>query len=90
MNPTNQDKLLALQPILVDAKTASKLCACGLSLWYALDSKGGVPKPVRLNSKKLWSRRQLQLWADNGCPSRDSAAWQAILTQLRTRERGAS
>ena len=71
-----------LTPLLVDAKTASQLCSCGLSLWYSLDSRGGCPQCVTLNSKRVWSYRQLQLWAENNCPSRDSAAWQELLKKI--------
>jgi len=73
------DKLLECHPILVDAKTASKLCGMGLSLWYELSSTGRTPQPVKLNSKKLWSYELLRLWGLNGCPSRDSTAWQKLL-----------
>lgn len=77
-------------PILLRAKDAARVCGCGLSLWYALDATGQTPRPVALNSLKLWPVAHLRAWALHGCPSRDSAAWQDILTQLRKRERGAS
>lgn len=84
MNAKAPDNPLPCAPILVDAETASKLLSVGVSLFYALDSKGAVPQPVHLNSKKLWSRLQLEIWAQNGCPSRDSAEWQAVLARIRT------
>lgn len=68
-----------LTPLLCDAKTASKLCGCGLSLWYSLDSQGAIPAKTKLNSKSLWSYDLLRLWARAGCPSRDSVEWQMIL-----------
>ena len=72
-----------LTPILVDARTASKLCGMGLSLWYQLCSTGQTPLPVKLNSKKLWSYELLRLWVNHGCPSRDSATWLQLLEKMR-------
>jgi len=66
-------------PILVDSKTASRCCSMSVSLWNQLSSAGRTPMPAELNSKKLWSYRQLQLWADAGCPSRTSEKWELIL-----------
>ncbi len=68
-----------MTPFLVDAKTAAKLCGVSLSLFYELKATGQAPQPVKLNSKSLWCYAQLKLWADNGCPASDSAAWQTIL-----------
>ena len=73
-------------PVLVDAKTASKLCGVGLSLWYELSAAGRTPRSVKLNSKSLWSYDLLKLWAELGCPSRDSAEWQRVLASVRGRE----
>jgi len=50
-----------LTPVLIDAKTASKLCGVGLSLWYELSAAGQTPQPVKLNSKKLWVYELLRL-----------------------------
>ena len=77
------DKPLECQPILVDAKTASKLCGMGLSLWYQLCSTGRTPLPVKLNSKQLWDYRTLCLWSLHGCLSRDSAIWLNLLEKMR-------
>ena len=68
-----------IKPVLVNGKTASQLCGVGLTLWKELVTTGRTPQPIRLSSKKLFCVRQLELWALNGCPSRDSAEWQQIL-----------
>lgn len=73
-------------PILVPAKTAARLCGCGLSLWYELAASSATPECTQLHSKKLWSYDQLRLWAIHDCPSRDSARWQAILVKMRGEE----
>ena len=68
-----------ITPILLDAQTAAQVCGVGLTLWKELNSTGRCPQSVKLNSKTLWAVRHLELWAVNGCPSRDSAEWQQIL-----------
>ncbi len=68
-----------IKPVLLEAKRAAKACGVGLTLWHQLNATGRIPTPVILNSKTLWSTRQLELWALNGCPSRDSVEWQQIL-----------
>jgi hypothetical protein len=83
MRPAAEKPAENLIPLLVDARTAARLCGCGLSLWYSLDSKGAVPQSIVLNSKRVWSFDQLRLWATSGCPSRDSAEWATILARLR-------
>jgi len=70
-------------PILLRAKDAARLCGCGLSLWYQLDATGQNPQPITLNSLKLWPYEHLRTWAANGCPSRTSPQWQAVLDQIR-------
>ncbi len=68
-----------ITPILLDAQTAAQVCGVGLTLWKELNSTGRCPQSVKLNSKTLWAVRHLELWAVNGCPSRDSVEWQQIL-----------
>lgn len=70
-----------IKPVLVEAKRAAQACGVGLTLWKELNSTGRCPQPVRLNSKTLWAVRHLELWAINGCPSRDSEKWKKILNK---------
>lgn len=65
---------------LLDSKTAASACGCGITLWKQLTATGRNPAPIHLTSGKVvYSSRQLELWALNGCPSRDSAEWKSIL-----------
>ena len=70
-----------LAPLLVDAKTASRLCGVGLSLWYEMVSTGRLgPLPILLTSKKkVWLRKELECWCDRRCPPRDE--WLQILKE---------
>jgi hypothetical protein len=88
MNESNGHSGFAmpLLPLLVDAKTASKLCGVGLSLWYELSAAGRTPKPVKLHSKSLWAYDLLKVWAEHDCPNRESAEWQNVLAEIRGRK----
>ena len=72
-----------IKHVLVAARSAAQACGVGLTLWKQLTTTGRHPEPIRLRSKILWSTRQLELWALNGCPSRDSMEWQKILERER-------
>jgi predicted DNA-binding transcriptional regulator AlpA len=83
MKDKSKEVQLECPPIMVNARQAARLFGMSLSLWYQLSSAGRTPQPAKLNSKSLWSYDQLRLWANNGCPSRDSAAWQRLLAKMR-------
>jgi len=69
---TEQTIKKSLTPLLVDAKTASRLCGVGLSLWYEMVSTGRIgPTPIEFNSKKLYSVSELGNWILHRCPSRE-------------------
>ena len=59
-------------PMLLDAKAAAKLCG-GISVrtWWALNSSGRCPLPVRLGRRTLWRADELADWCKAGCPARD-------------------
>lgn len=77
--------VIAYPPLLCPAKEAARLVGISIAAFYSADSRGGLPKAVKIsgNSKRLWSYRHLELWATRGCPARDSKAWQAILAKMR-------
>lgn len=70
-------------PVLVGSKAAAVICGVSLSLWYKLVETGRTPEPIPLHSKKLFSVRQLELWALHNSPSRDSEQWKCILERER-------
>jgi predicted DNA-binding transcriptional regulator AlpA len=59
-----------IEPLLLSAEEAARLCGVGRSLWYSMSSAGQVPLPVRLSNRVLWSRKTLESWIAKGCPSR--------------------
>jgi hypothetical protein len=70
-----------VQPILYDNRQAAQACGVSLSLWKMLVNSGQTPAPCRLNSKVVFSVKLLELWAQAGCPNRDSGTWKQILKE---------
>ena len=79
------DKPIDYPFIALDAKRAAAACGWSVAAWYAGDSRGAIPQSVQMSgcSKRIWPVDVLRLWLTSGCPSRDSAAWQAILERIR-------
>jgi len=80
---SDKDRPLNCPPMLLDTKQSYTTCGISATLWYELDAKGAIPQCIKLNSKRLWSYDHLRLWANAGCPRRDSAEWMGILKKLR-------
>jgi predicted DNA-binding transcriptional regulator AlpA len=66
----------AIEPLLVPAAAASRLCGVSEASWYRLKSRGKVPLPVRLGGRVLWRVDELRRWCAAGCP--DLRTWQAL------------
>ena len=65
----------ALEPELVSAGDAARLCGVAISSWWRLHAAGKSPAPVRLGGRTLWKLGELRLWVAGGCPDRKS--WEA-------------
>ena len=67
--PAKVDTNLAL---LLSAGDAAALLGVSRSLFYGMYSSGRLgPMPVKLGSRTLWRRKELETWTDAGCPTRD-------------------
>jgi len=63
---------MSLEPLLVPASEAAKLLSCGRSLFFEMHATGRLgPLSVAFGRKRLWSRLELDLWVQAGCPGRD-------------------
>ena len=66
-------------PLLLDGKATSEVLGIGLSTLYAMDRTGELgPTGVKLRSRRLWPRRELERWVDAGCPHREK--WATLRT----------
>jgi predicted DNA-binding transcriptional regulator AlpA len=60
----------AVQPLLVPAPEAARLCGVSEATWYRLKAAGKTPNPIRLGGKVLYRLEDLKLWLVLGCPDR--------------------
>ncbi len=68
-------KTQPIESLLVGAAEAASLLGIGRSHFYGLHSSGRLgPLPVKLGSRRLWSRVELRLWVEDSCPGRSQ--WQ--------------
>ncbi len=68
--------LKLLEPLLLCAKDAAKLCGISRAQWWKLLERNKLPEPVYLGQKApRWRVTELRTWVAAGCP--DAAAWKA-------------
>jgi predicted DNA-binding transcriptional regulator AlpA len=61
----------AVEPLLLAASEAARLCGISQASWYRMVSAGRCPAPVRLSRGCVrWSRETLVEWIRMGCPPR--------------------
>lgn len=69
-----------IELFLVDAVGAAELLSVGKSLFYEMDASGRLgPRPIKFNSKKLYSVLELREWVLHKCPPREQ--WLEILKE---------
>lgn len=63
--------------ILISTLEVCKRLGIGKSLFFGLLSSGKVgPKKIMLGRRVLWNRKEIEKWAEAGCPAREQ--WQRI------------
>ena len=77
---------LAVRKHLVRRVQAAILCGLGMSTFDRHDAAGLIPQGIKIGGCKVWNVRELQAWADQGCPPRAewSPMWAAIRNGLAT------
>jgi predicted DNA-binding transcriptional regulator AlpA len=65
-----------VEPLLLAAAEAARLCGVSEASWYRLKAAGKLPAPVKLGGRVLWRREELCRWCAAGCP--DLRTWQAM------------
>ena len=80
----NHDILLSIEPRLVGAETAAKMCGVSTKYFWQLDRTGRVPLPIQGfgGRRKLWSVDELTKWIRVGCPIREK--WKKLKIKLHT------
>ena len=72
---TPQSVASRIEPALLRARDAAKLCGVSIASWWRWGAAGLMPRGVKIAGARLWSRGELLAWIDSGCP--DRAEWQA-------------
>jgi predicted DNA-binding transcriptional regulator AlpA len=61
----------AVEPLLLSARQAAKVCGVSLATWHRMASAGRCPAPVRLSRGCVrWRKSDLEEWIFSGCPPR--------------------
>ena len=60
----------AVEPLLVPAPEAARLCGISSATWFRLKSAGKTPPEVRLGGRVLYRLDDLRLFVAWGCPPR--------------------
>lgn len=69
------DKKTQIEPLLISATKAAGLLGIGRSMFYQMHSSGRLGLlPISFGKRKLWSKLELRLWVESGCPARSE--WQ--------------
>jgi len=67
-----QVQLIELEPLMVDAKTACRLCGnISARTWATWISTGRTPPSIKLNGRRLWRYDLLKFWVRENCPTLD-------------------
>lgn len=63
-------------PLLLGADQAAEFLGLSRSVFYRADLRGDIPAAVRIGRLRRWSRLELRLWVERGCPARHR--WEAM------------
>jgi hypothetical protein len=62
--------LIAVEPVLVGAPDAARMCGLSERYWRKLDRTGRTPAAVCVGRRRLWAVENLRAWSAAGCPPR--------------------
>ncbi|MBN2457293.1 MAG: helix-turn-helix domain-containing protein [Sedimentisphaerales bacterium] len=70
---SKSDKITTCQvePLMLRAAEAARLCGLAVSTWYELKSAGRLPPSIKIGKARLWRMNVLRKWVGMDCPSID-------------------
>ena len=71
MSNSRTPEPLPVEPLLLRAEQAAKLCGLSKSSWYEYMSAGWVPPSIKIGKARLWRLDILRKWASWDCPTID-------------------
>lgn len=60
-----------VEPLMLRAKDAAKLCGIAVSTWNEFRSAGMLPPSLKLGKARLWRMDVLRRWVELDCPNID-------------------
>jgi predicted DNA-binding transcriptional regulator AlpA len=63
-------------PLAIDAADVGKLLSVSERHVWGMNSRGRLPRPIRLGRAVRWRVAELQAWLAAGCPER--SRWEAM------------
>jgi predicted DNA-binding transcriptional regulator AlpA len=64
------------EPLAIDAADVGKLLGVSERHVWSMNSRGRLPRPIRLGRAVRWRVAELQAWLAAGCPER--SRWEAM------------
>jgi predicted DNA-binding transcriptional regulator AlpA len=75
----NSSPMSAIEPLLIGAEVAGRLCGVSEATWWRMHAAARVPSPVKVGRKTLWRITELREWVAASCPGRQ--VWDALRKQ---------
>jgi len=75
-SPSNGEAVPALEPLLLRACEAARLCGISLPSWWRLVAAAKVPAAIKIGHSTRWRAEELRRWVTAGCPSREE--WEQL------------
>ena len=72
MMTKQQVQLIELEPLMIDAKTACRICGnISARTWATWISTGQAPPSIKINGRRLWRIGIIKKWVALDCPTLD-------------------
>lgn len=68
---TQSPETLPVEPLLLRAKQAAKLCGLSVSTWHEYRAGGRIPPSIKIGKARLWRLDILRRWVGWNCPTID-------------------
>ncbi|MBA7632895.1 hypothetical protein ES703_40451 [subsurface metagenome] len=71
MAKAKQIETLPVEPLLLRAEQAAKLCGLSVSTWHEYRTSGRIPPSIKIGKARLWRLDILRRWCQENCPTID-------------------
>ena len=68
LNKKKIRKVSDIDPLMVRAEEAARLCSISPRMWYSMIATGQAPPSIKLGGARLWRVDVLRKWLKLNCP----------------------